>query len=61
MYTNIDKSERLLYGDTAMDHAMVFTAVSLDVSLFNLIYIFYLTTIIHCYFLFMIFLINIHK
>lgn len=31
---NLTKADRLIYGDSAMTHAMVFTAVSFDVSRF---------------------------
>lgn len=31
----LTKADRLIYGESAMTHAMVFTAVSLDVSKLN--------------------------
>ena len=38
--TTLSKADRLRYGESAMTHAMVFTAVSCDVSLF--VFFFYL-------------------
>lgn len=31
--TTFSKADRLIYGESAMTHAMVFTAVSVDVSI----------------------------